>query len=501
MVPTWLLTLLVVIAGCIFALYIGSNLSEMDPWTAGELVLFVVACTVCAASNNFPLLYALGSWLPVFPHLGFNALPAITWFFAWMGGVLFLRLCVKGYLNYAQSFDWFCLIPFFWVPIRYMMHPATQLGSTSGGSGVSGLAPYFGYMLVPVYLVITGALLPTRTKLVSFLRWCFVVVLFGGTFLLICAFIPATAPFLGAMGMFSAGDISDNVQRIVVLPGYGLQLTICALCPTLYRLRNWQAPLVFILGIAMILVGGNRSALSAVFFAVPIALLVQRKTHALAVAVLLGVFCIGGLNAVTASVDNPHFSGFLRAFGVFDTAIEETTGGSASAEWRYKVWRDGMKKIMEAPLTGKGFGGISQHPEGRPDPQSTDYEDILAGGMAHNGFIDAAYGLGIPFALALTVIMFVYLYKEVVLGLATDRHDFELREMHAYFAAVIGYMPVCIYTAFDLSVGGLWVTIALSCALSHFPRSASQTTNVADASPSRYGWDPASAKAQSYRQY
>ena len=99
MVPTWLLTLLVVTAGCIFALYAGSNLSELDPISAGEIVIFAVACTVCAASNNFPLLYAIGSWIPYFPHFGYNALAPVVWFLAWMAGVLFLRLCVKGYLT------------------------------------------------------------------------------------------------------------------------------------------------------------------------------------------------------------------------------------------------------------------------------------------------------------------------------------------------------------------------------------------------------------------
>ncbi len=232
MIPAWVWTILIVVVGCIAALWLGSSLTDtgLDPSVTLLLVIFAAFCVVCAIYNNFPFLLAFGTWIPFFPHLfGAASFPTIGYFLLWMSLVLFFRLCLQGYLSYRQSFTWSLLIVFAWVPVRFAMNPVTKLGATAGGSGVSGAAPYFGYVLAGSLMVFIGAVLNDRNKITYFMRWCYIIVLLSGIGLTICAFVPATAPYLAAMGSFAAGDISEGVQRLVQLPG--LRLVSRRSCP------------------------------------------------------------------------------------------------------------------------------------------------------------------------------------------------------------------------------------------------------------------------------
>ena len=502
MIPTWIWTILVIIVGCIAALWLGSYLpqSGYDPIVCLLLVVFAAFCVLCAIYNNFPFLLAFGCWVPFFPHLlGPASFPTSGYFLIWMGGVLFFRLCVQGYLSYRQSFTWFLVIVFAWVPIRFMMNPVTKLGSTAGGSGVSGAMPYFNYVFAAALLIFIGAVLTDRNKVTYFMRWCNVVVLISGLVLTICAFIPATAPYLVMMGSFSAGTISDGIQRLVQLPGYGLYLVEASLCPALCRLKGWQCCILFVLGFFMIILGGNRSAVAAAIVVIPVVLFLRKQSHATFLSLILMVAGIGMLRITVDSMGPGQIPPLLRSFGVFDSKIDKSTGGDASAQWRYDVWNNGWKKIMENPLTGKGFGNLPEHVENSDIEKSTDFELVLAGGEAHNGFVTAAYGFGIPFMVALAVTIVVYLFKEASLALRTDKHDPEMRDLHAFLAGMFITYPVLIYTAFDLSTGLLWSYVAISCVLSHLPRQ--QMSQPSDAGPPlrKYGEEQRSAGSYSYR--
>jgi multisubunit Na+/H+ antiporter MnhC subunit len=500
MIPAWIWAAVITVIGGIVALWIGSTLPDYDPFYAFFLIAMVVCCVLCAASNNFPLLLALGSWIPFFPHIGpFSSMPITTYFVGWMVGVLFFRLCLKGYLPYRRSYNWFLLLIFAWVPIRFLMNPVYKLGGTAGGSGVSGALPYFNYCLAGAMLVVVGAILTDRQKIISFLRWCFVVVLLVGIVFTICAFIPATAPYLVYMGSFNAGNISDGIQRLVQLPGYGLFLVEVALCPALFRLRGWTPAFVFVAGFFMIVVGGNRSAVAAAIIVIPVILLLRRQSHAVLLSLALTVAAIGLLRVTISNMDEQNIPGLVRSFGVFDEKIDEASGGKASAEWRYEVWRDGIAKIEEAPLVGKGFGNLPQHLENSDVERSTDFETVLAGGESHNGFINAAYGFGIPFTLALSVMIVWFLIKESAKALATDKHDPEFQQLHAFLAGMFATYPILIYTAFDMSVGLLWTYVSISCLISHLPPSDVQAIADPGASMRKYGEEARPVGAYAYR--
>ncbi|HEX4140417.1 MAG TPA: O-antigen ligase family protein [Candidatus Methylacidiphilales bacterium] len=502
MIPAWVWTILIVTVGSIGALWLGSYLPEtgLNPLITLGFVFFAVFCVLCAVYNNFPFLLAFGTWVPFFPHiLGPSSMPTIAYFMTWMAGVLFFRLCVQGYLSYRQSFNWFLLIAFAWVPVRFMLNPITKLGSTAGGSGVSGAMPYFGYVLAASLLIFLGAILTDRNKITYFMRWCYVVVLLGGIALTICAFIPATGPYLIMMGSFAAGNIGEGILRLVQLPGYGLFLVEVALCPALFRLKGWMCLIIFALGFFMIVLGGNRSAIAGALIAIPVILFLRRQTHTMFVTLCVMVAGVLAMRVTIDNMDSSKIPPLMRSFGLFDKKIEQASGGEASANWRYAVWQDGWKKIMQTPLTGKGFGNLPEHVESSDAQRSTDFEVVLAGGEAHNGFVNAAYGFGIPFMVWLSLAIILFFLKEAALAIRADPHDPEMRDLHAFLAGMFASYPILIYTAFDLSITLLWTYVGISCILSHLPRQDFHPPADAGLALRKYGEEPRPAGQYSYR--
>jgi O-antigen ligase len=499
MIPAWIWSLLVVTGGCILAIWLGSYLPSLDPGEAIELVLLSAACILCAAFNNFPFLLAFGLWTPFFPHIGpIASFPAIGYAVIWMIGVLFFRLCLQGYLSYKKSFNWLLLLTFAWVPVRFMLNPVHKLGATAGGSGISGAMPYFNFCVAAGLLLFVGAILNTRPTVMYFMRCCYFVVLLSGLFMFVCAFIPATGPFLYSMGVFAAGDIGDGLLRLVQLPGYGLFLIQGALCPALFRLKRWQCVLLFVLGWAMMIIGGNRGAMAAAIMVIPLTFLLRRKINACMISLFCMVAGVAFLRTLVSSMPEQDIPSLVRSFGFLDSKIEKATGGDASAEWRYEIWADGWKKIMESPLTGKGFGNLPEHIEGNEAARSTDFETVLAGGEAHNGFVNAAYGFGLPFTIILSAMLIWFLIKESVLAFRTDKHDPEMRDLHAMLAGLFFIYPLLIYVAFDLSTAMMWAYGAVSCVISNLPRTNREEIASAGAPLRKYGEEPRPVGPYSY---
>ena len=406
MIPTWILTTLVVVAACIVACLIGSSLPNYD-YLQEYILPIAIACTVAAVTNNYPALLAFGVWMPFeLPISGFRSFPPIALVMGWVALTLFFRLCLLGTIRYVRSFNLLFLLCFAWVPIRFLMNPVYKLGAgVEGGSGVSGATPYFMYAIAAALLVLMGGILNSRERLVSFLRWSYGLVLVIGITFFICAFIPATAPYLYSLGVFAAGNMGDGILRLVQLPAYGFFLIQAALCPDLFRLKKIHSLLLLVAGSAMLVVGGNRSTIIAALFAIPVILVVRRSTHVLLVAAAFSVIAIGMLRFSVSEMNTAEVNPLVRSLSIFDSRIDKASGADASSEWRYAIWQSGWEKIMESPLIGKGFGNLPKHldPTSNDVVQSTDFEVILAGGEAHNGFITAAYGFGLPFMIALTV--------------------------------------------------------------------------------------------------
>ena len=482
MIPTWVLSALIMIVGCILACFIGSALPDYD-YFGWYIVIGAVVFTIAAITNDFPLLLAVGMWLPVaLPIPGFKNFPTMGVVLGWIALMLFFRLCLTGTARYVKSFNLYFLISFAWVPIRFLMNPVYKLGgNVEGGSGVSGATPYFYYAVAAVLLVVLGGILNTREKVVAFMRWSFAFVFLIGIIFLACAFIPASGPILYSMGIFAAGSLGDGIIRLVQLPAYGFFILQCALCPNLFKFKQWHSVILVILGCAMMIVGGNRSTIAAAMVAIPVILILRRSTHVLAFAGVLVVVGILMLRFSVSEMTSRQVSPLVRSLGIFDSKIDESSGGDSSADWRYQVWQSGIEKIMQHPVIGKGFGNLPKRldTDAMNMAESTDFEVILAGGEAHNGFVTAAYGFGIPFMAALSIGLIVRFVSQVTSALRVDRHDLELRDLYALIASMYPAYIVNIYAAFDLSVTGLWVYVSLGFILNNLPR----TSAVVDTAP------------------
>ena len=247
-----------------------------------------------------------------------------------------------------------------------------------------------------------------------------------------------------------------------------------ALCPHLFRLTKRQSFLLFFLGLAMMIVGGNRSTVAAAIFAIPVILILRRSTHILALTIGLAVLGIIMLRVTVAQMDQKQLSPLVRSLGIFDSSIDKASGGDESTEWRYEIWQSGIDKIMESPLTGKGFGNLPKNldPSSAGVQNSGDFEVVLAGGEAHNGFVTAAYGFGIPFMFALTAGILVRMVAQMRFALMVDKHDLELRDLNAILASMYPAFLVNIYAAFDMSATLLWVYVAMGFILENLPKSS-----------------------------
>lgn len=347
-----------------------------------------------------------------------------------------------------------------------------------GGEGVSGANAYFLYFLAGVLVLTVGAILNSKKKLFAFARWSFRMSLFFGAALSVCAFFPVTmGPILARWGMFAAGNLTDNILRLVLLPGYGLQLVLVAFCPAMVQLKRYQAFFIFWAGLAMIILGGNRSAVAAMVLAIPIILFLRRKRHALAATIFIFVTGMVTLHFTIDQMNPTDIPALARGLGVFDDKIANATGGNASAQWRYSVWQSGIDKILQAPMIGKGFGNLDSRYNWNKTAgadASTDFELVLAAGLAHNGFISAAYGFGVPFMLALTGAMLVRMLSHSFSALRVGDEDLEARDLHAYVASSIATFGVLIYSAADMCAPGIWLTIALGFILDHVTRKNSK---------------------------
>ena len=147
-------------------------------------------------------------------------------------------------------------------------------------------------------------------------------------------------------------------------------------------------------------------------------------------------------------------------------------------------------------MIGKGFGNLPERidPSGQQATGQPDFESLLAGGEAHNGFITAAYGFGIPFTLVLAAFIIIRFFSHARSALTTDKHDKELRDLHALLAGLFASFPVIIYTALDLSQTMVWLYAGLGVILAQLKmrassersQAASQTPGPLDNQPYRY---------------
>jgi hypothetical protein len=472
-IPIWVVNAFVLGLGCILAILVGSTLPQLDI-LGGYLTIMLVICLLCVVFDSLPLLIAFSIWTPIpIPVPFFRNFPTLGMVLMFCLLTVFFKVCRTRQLDYVRSFNYLFLGCFLWVPIRFLMNPIHKLGvSVMGGSGVSGMAPYFGYALAGLLMVLLGGILYTKERIYQAMTWSVRICFAIGVILLICAFHPSWAPYLNMLGIFTAGDL-NGILRIPSLPSPGEFLIGAALCPAFFRFKIFHVVPLIILGVAMEVAGANRSTAVATMILVPTILLIRRKF------LTLGAFCgltvLAGLFLYqwTMHLAPGEDPGVGRVLGVISPEIDKASGGTASAQWRYQVWDSGMRKIMEAPLVGWGYGNLPQNldPSKMAPGDSTDFETVLAGGMAHNGFVNASYGFGIPFMLALTLAIVFRTVRHGYQALVFSGRDAREADFHALIAGTLASTFIMIYTAWDISTSQIWLLISSGIIWDHLSRS------------------------------
>ena len=476
MLPSKLVNAFIVFLGCIAAVNLGSFLSYTGDFGI-YLLIIAVPTTLFALANNFPLLLAFVVWFPFPLPVPGMKLPLTVPLLALLGILSLFRVCMTRALSYVPSCNWWIFACYAWVPLRFLLKPVTKLGGNfSGGAGISGLTSYFGFISTAGLILLLGTVINTREKVIQAVVWSSRLCLFWAVCMLGAAFNPVIHTFFVAVGGFNAGEIVPGIYRIVQLPGYAYVLLGNAFCPYLFQIKKLKALRCVLFGlfcIFLIILGGNRSNLVASLVFLALLLVLNRR-------VVLGLFVSSTLFVILAvstvllqNVSEEQMPGFARILGVFSSHIDDASGGTASANWRYAVWDSGLKKIMDHPMVGNGFGNLPKH----LDPvnthltaDETDYEVVLAMGEAHNGFITAAYGFGIPMALGLTLAMAWRVLVHARAALLQDSRDLELREFHAFTAAFGAGSFVLIYSALDLSCVFIWFYISLGFVMTRLTR-------------------------------
>jgi len=461
-IPSWLINGSVIVLGGICAIYLGAYLAPLD-WIGGYFLIVAIICTYCIVSNNFPLLLAIAVWAPLtFPVPFFRNFPTIGLVWMWFVVAIFFRVCVTKSLSYIPSCNKLLFLCFLWVPIRFMINPVHKLGgSVLGGKGVSGANAYFLYALAGVIVITLGCILNTREKVLSTLRSAFRVAWVLGSILIVCAFIPSTQAGLNMIGITAYS--SGSFLRIIAFPVFGMLLVGAALCRNLFRIHFLTAAVVFTLGMGMIILSGDRGGAVAVLLFAPVVLLTQKKFLSLFAFVFLSVISILALHQASNLMDLSGIPGLGRIAGLLDTKTEAITGGDASAQWRYDVWQKGVSLVMQAPLIGKGYGNLPMqlNPDETDIFSSDNYEGALAAGMAHNGYISAAYGFGIPFMVGLTVALIYRMFRHMIIGMRIHRKDLVLCQFHSLIAGYIASFGLALYAYADMSFAMIWFIVGL----------------------------------------
>ncbi len=466
MLPSKFISALVTLVGCVVALLLGSFVASSGMFGFYILVLAMVGI-LFGVANNFPMLLALALWFPFgVPVTFMRGLPITPLILMVVVGVALVRVAMTRSLRYVPSITPVLLLCFLWVPVRYAINPVHKLGAQiSGGSGVSGLSGYFIYISTLALITLAGLVINSREKVVMTMIWSRRICWWLSVLCIIAAVSPTGFYIYLWLGGFNAGAISGQVERIVLLPGFGLFLLGASLSPRLFRRGEIRSTLLFFYSLGTIVLGGNRSGfIAAVVMVLPLMLLNRRF--------FLAAIVFGSLGAATVvatltieDMDLTQMPGYARILGVFSSRIDQAEGGDASAEWRYRVWESGIDKIKESPWIGYGFGHLPQHLDtsklAQLTPSEADFEVILAMGLSHNGFINASYGFGLPFMICLASILIYRTAKHAWTAIAIGQRDPPLREFHAFVASYSMANFILIYTALDLGGASIWFYISM----------------------------------------
>jgi hypothetical protein len=466
--PTAIKNLIILVLCGITAIVLGSIVSSQSYDNLLLLTYLLVGIYVVAAPGFVPLI-AFGLLNPFILPIPF------IWNVPFM--LLILAICCvklffykaisKEQFTYRNCFTWATIAFFAWVVLRYGLNPVRP--NTSGfGANVTGFRSYLNYAICGALVLFIPFFFRKREDVVKLVRWIGGLSVFFILFFLPFAFSKSmfAANWLQRFGLFVA-TFDNGLLRFVVLPGFGLNLLILSMLPNLVTVRKWMRVSMAGLGITAIVLGGNRGSFIMAGIMVAAILLIQGRRMMVGVSLAAAIMMLGAFHYIGEQLDIREGVGFLRILSIGSERVARESGAMDTVEWRMIRWKRAMNEIEAHPLVGKGYGGLenawiwsdwAQFEEARVEV------DLAAGGI-HNGYITAAYSLGIPALLFFVIALGGQLVANIKAVRRSSGHDPALADLHTYiYANLVGLIP-SIYIGTDLNAPTIWLYIALGVLL------------------------------------
>jgi O-antigen ligase len=361
--------------------------------------------------------------------------------------------------NKVSALCWPYGIFFIIVLIRYLMDPV--LPNFFGfGSNVTGFRSYLAYFSSFYLLFLIGHLIRTREQVLSLVRLMTLFSLTFGLILSVCVFTKSlmVAEILNFFGIVVT--IFDNgLLRFLSLPAFGLLIMTVSLLPKLYPAHNFIRVLMFLFGVAAIILGGNRVGLvMALIVVVCIPISQGRYMKAFLITFTAGFLLL--LASIAGSVVKGDV-GLLRVFSLVSERLERKSGADDSVRWRQIRWERAWEEIQERPWVGHGYGGLYNAIiyESNSDVDSVEVD--LASGSIHNGFLSCAHAFGIPAALYIIGLIIWSIYRNFRMAVFYAKHDEEMSQLHTFvFCYLVALIPA-IGVGSDTHLTMLWFVFGL----------------------------------------
>jgi O-antigen ligase len=217
--------------------------------------------------------------------------------------------------------------------------------------------------------------------------------------------------------------------------------------------------------------GASRGGLLGLLVFALVAMLLRRKHGVVVIGVSLTVALLVGVSvAYRGGVINSD-TPFVRVFGLLDRKIARETDGVSNMHWRMMRWRLARDDIRRSPWFGQGYGGVANYFSMsvaiHHNPEQAKAEKDVAMGQTHNGYISAARGLGIPFAVAFTLILMrqAFVHIRRVRNLPVSDRD---RGLHILVASLLVMDLQLLLTNMEFNSEAVWLHLGASVLLERF---------------------------------
>jgi len=459
---------LIVLALCAIAAVVFGSIVASQSYENLILLAYLVVGIYVLVAPGFAPLVAFGLLNPfVLP------LPLI-WNVPFMLIILGI-CCVKFFFYQAVNkqpvvlrhcFTWATAAFFGWVVLRYCLNPVRP-NASGFGENITGFRSYLNYGVCFGTVLLFPFFFTKREDLIKVIRWIGGISLFFVLLLIPFVFSKSltAALWLGRFGLFVA-PFENGMLRFVVLSGFGLNLLTLSLLPNIVPVRRWMRVAMAVLGGVAMVVGANRSTLVMALVVLATIALIRRRTFMLTGLVVGSIVALAAFDYIGERVDISGGVGFLRILSLGSDRLARESGAADTMVWRMIRWKRAMTEIQAHPIIGKGYGGlenawlwsdIGEFEEARVEA------DLASGGI-HNGFLNAAYSLGIP-----AVLFFVIsIGGEIFRRFKAARDDVEdpiQTDAHIFVCANLAALLPTIYIGIDLNTPIIWFFIAMGAFL------------------------------------